>query len=631
MIRILYSFVFLVGVVSNLWAQEEEILLTIDNHTVSKNEFEYIYNKNNNNLYNEADKKSVEEYLDLFINFKLKVVEAENLKLDTSQTFINELSTYRKELAIPYLTDVQFNDNLVHEMYRRMQLEVNASHILLQVDRNATPTRQQEVLDEIIAIRKEIIAGKDFAQAALEYSEDPSVQKNKGNLGYFSAFTMVAPFEEVAFNTPAGEVSEPVKTAYGYHLIKVHDIRKNKGEVLVAHILKNIPKNASPEEKNKAKTQIDSIYQELLQGADFAELAKKESQDRRSAVKGGELFWLAAGRTVPKFSDAAFGLKNIGDYTAPVETSFGYHIIKKIDERKVPPFEDAKTEIEKRIIKDPERNTSCKTVFTDKLKTEYNFSENAEGKKAIETFRISEKKDLPEAVLFTIDNHEYKTSDLKSYIQKNELKRGTYLLYYPQWVDYEITRLEDSKLEEKYPEFRYLINEYHDGILLFQISQDKIWQYAAEDSVGLEKFFEKNKKQHLWAKRFKGCIITAKSTEVREKAEELLGAGMTCAEVAEHLNTSDKVIEFKTGAWEEGSNPIVDYYVWNGNTPENFDSETTFIRGDKIAPEPKQLNDARGLYISLYQDYLEKKWIKELRDKYKIKINKKLLKTIESV
>jgi len=631
MVRILNSFLFILVFTVCAFAQNEETLVTIGGENVSKAEFEYIYRKNNNNLYNDTDKKSPEDYLDLFIDFKLKVVEAETLKMDTSRAFIKELEGYRNEVAEPYLTDVKYDDQLVHELYNRMQFEINASHILLMVDKGADEAKKQEVLERITKIRDEIIAGKDFTQAALEYSEDPTTKNNKGNLGYFSAFTMVAPFEDAAYNTPIGEVSEPVETNFGYHLIKVNDKRKNKGEILVAHIMKSIPQNATPEEIKEIRSKIDSIYKQLEEGADFTELAKKESQDRRSAVNGGKLPWFSSGRVVSEFANAAFALKNPGDISIPVKTNFGYHIIKKLDSRPVPDFEEAKPNIEEKIRKDKERSSFSKKVFIENLKTEYGFTEYKDGKKKLEGIQIEDKPNIEKTLLFSIDNKEYSSDELFTFVHKNKIIKGPILQYYNSWVDNEIVSLEDSKLEEKYPEFRYLVKEYHDGILLFNISQEKVWNLASEDTVGLENFYNKNKKKFSWGERFKGSIITCESNKIREEAEDLLGSGMNIEEVAEHLNSDKEVIKFEQGAWEEGTNHVVDYYVWNGKTPDNFNSEITFVRGDKIAPEPKTLEEARGLYISEYQDYLEKNWLKELHKKYTVKVNKQLLKTVEGV
>ena len=569
--RILFSLVLFVIITLQAVAQPSEVLLTTEHHEVTKDEFEYIYNKNNNNLYSDADRKTPKEYLDLFINFKLKVTEAENLKMDTSQTFINELAGYRKEIAAPYLTDIEFNEHQVEELYRRMKLEVDASHILLRVDENASAKQEQQVLDKITNIRNEIIAGKPFEDAAVEYSEDPSAQTNKGHLNYFSAFTMVAPFEDAAFNTPVGEVSDPVRTDFGYHLIKVHDTRPNKGELQVAHIMKNVGRNATPEEKAKAKTAIDSIYQLLLNGADFAEMAKNESQDRRSAVRGGEMPWFSAGRIVKEFSDPAFALKNDGDISKPVETPFGYHIIKRLSARPVPPFEEARASIESQIKKDATRLASGKKVFVEKLKKEYNFTENEAAKAKLAELNIAGNSALPEDTFFIIDNKSFGAEELTAFIARKNIKVGSYRSVYDDWVTDEITNLEDSKLEEKYPQFRYLMNEYHDGILLFNISQEKIWNYAAKDTAGLEDFYQKDKKKHMWGDRFKGHIITCKDVSVREEAENLFGAGLNADEVLVHINADgEELISIETGAWEEAQNPIVDYYVWKRKRSRRF-------------------------------------------------------------
>ncbi len=377
--RIFFSFLFVISTVTFAFSQDDETILTIGNNKISKGEFERIYKKNNNNLYNESDKKTPEEYMELFIDFKLKVIEAERLKMDTASAFINELAGYREELAAPYLTNVKYNEDMVKELYDRTTKEINASHILLKVDKDATPEQDKAVLDKIQKIRQEIIAGKDFEEAAVEYSEDPSAKTNKGNLGFFSAFQMVTPFENAAFNTPVGEISEPVKTNFGYHLIKVNDIRDNKGDILVAHIMKMFPKDMTQETKAKLKTQIDSIYTAVKNGADFAEMAKAKSDDKRSSVNGGEMQWFSAARMIPEFAGPAFALKNKGDISEVIETPYGYHIIKKIDARPVPSYEQAKDGIVSNMKRDPLRSLTSKKAFINDIKEEYNFNTNNEG------------------------------------------------------------------------------------------------------------------------------------------------------------------------------------------------------------------------------------------------------------
>lgn len=608
-------------------AQNEKILLTIGEHEITRGEFERIYKKNNQNLYDESESKTPKEYLDLFIDYKLKVIEAENLQMDTSQTFINELAGYRKELAAPYLTDIKYDEAMVKELYDRMTKEVNASHILLRVPENASRTEEQEALQKAEKIRKEILEGKPFEEAAKEYSEDPGAQQNTGTLGYFTAFQMVAPFENAAFTTPVGEISEPVRTSFGYHLIKIHDERKNRGEIKVAHIMKMFPQNAENFDKQSLKNEIDSIYTALQNGADFAEMAQNYSDDKRSGAQGGEMPWFAAGRMIPEFSKPAFELENPGDMTRPVETQFGYHIIKKIDERPVASFEESKTEIENKIKSDPARSQSSRKIFVKKLKNEYNFSENAANLEKLETLTIDAKPE-EEMILFTIDNKSFGLPDFQQYLKKENISTGTYSSHYNDWLQWEVIALEDAKLEEKHPDFRYLLKEYHDGILLFNIMEEKIWNFASQDTAGLKAFYEKNKRKYEWNERFSGLIITCKNKAGREEAEKYFSAGMTKEEIEDVLNKEEKQIEIKEGKWEKETSEVVDYYVWDGPDTGSFNSELTFIRGDIIPAEPKTLEEARGLYISDFQSYLEKQWLKDLRKKYKIKINRKVLRTI---
>ncbi len=631
--RIIYSLILLFTIGLNAWSQEDDqTLITIGNTKVSVGEFKRIYQKNNSNLYNETDKKTPAEYLDLFINFKLKVIEAETLKMDTSAAFIKELAGYREELAAPYLTDVNYEEKLVEKIYDRMTKEIDASHILFMLEKDASPAAEKQVFDKAINVRNEILAGKDFNEAAFEYSEDPSAKTNRGNLGYFTAFQMVAPFEDAAYSTPVGDVSQPVRTSFGYHLITVNDIRPNQGEIQVAHIMKMFPQGGASEvAKAKLKAEIDSIYAQVKAGADFAELAKKYSDDKKSGSIGGELPWFSSGRMIPEFSGPAFNLRNIGDITPPIETPFGYHIIKKLGQKLTPPLDEVRQDIETRIKRDPQRSTTSKKAFIDKLKNEYNYTEKSENVAQLKGLKINTPTKNPERVLFSLNNMDYTFDELNCFLTENKIQNSTYGEYYDVWVDEEITKFENSQLEEKYPEFKNLLQEYHDGILLFNISEEKVWNYASLDTAGLERFYKKNKRKYSWEERFKGYIVIANSKEIKERAEEYFASEMNGDEISDLMNSEGKKVTITEGAWEKGANPIVDYFVWNGPEPQYFVAEHTFIRGDIIKPQPKTLEEARGLYISDYQNYLESKWVKSLRKKYKITIDKKFLNSISGV
>jgi peptidyl-prolyl cis-trans isomerase SurA len=611
-------------------AQKNDVLITIDKTEITRQEFERIYRKNNQNLLEQSDIKSPKDYLDMYINFKLKVVEAMNLKMDTSKAFIEELAGYRKELAAPYLTDMQYDQKLIKELYQRMKTEVDASHILLRLPENATPEQEQAVLTKINTIREEILNGREFNDAAAEYSEDPSAKNNGGNLGYFTAFQMVTPFENAAFTTPEEEISKPVRSSFGYHLIKVHGVRENQGEIQVAHIMKMFPQGQPDFDKSQLKSEIESIYQEILNGADFAEIAKKHSDDQRSAAQGGEMPWFSAGRMIPEFSKPAFALQDIGDISKPVETAFGFHIIKKTGQKPVPTLEEVRADIEARIKRDPERSNSTRKVFIEKLKNEYGFEKISENVAKINALNINEN-DQENLLLFSFSKNNYYLNDFKKFIHNENITTGSYSNHFNDWMNAEIIAYEDAHLEEKYPDFRYLMQEYHDGLLLFNIMEEKIWKFAAEDTLGLQNFYQKNKKKFNWEERFKGLIITCKNIETREEAEKYFEANMPVQEIEDLLNKEEQAIKNESGAWEKGTNSTVDYFVWDGTKPSEINPELTFIRGDLIPPEPKTLNEARGLYISEYQNFLEKTWLKELRKKYKVKVNRKLLKSIPHV
>jgi peptidyl-prolyl cis-trans isomerase SurA len=606
------------------------VLITIDKTEITRQEFERIYRKNNQNLLEQSDIKSPKDYLDMYIDFKLKVVEAVNLKMDTINAFREELAGYRKELAAPYLTDMQYDEKLIKELYQRMKTEVNASHILLRLPENATPEQEQVVLAKINAIREEILNGRDFNDAAAEYSEDPSAKTNGGNLGYFTAFQMVTPFENAAFTTPEGEISDPVRSSFGYHLVKVYDVRENQGEIQVAHVMKMFPQGEPNFDKSQLKSEIDSIYLEIINGADFAEMAKKHSDDKRSAAQGGEMPWFSAGRMIPEFSEPSFALKNIGDISKPIETAFGFHIIKKTGEKPVPPLEEMRADIEARIKRDPERSNSTRKVFIEKLKNEYDFEEISGNIEKVISLNVNENEQ-ENLLLFSFGGNNYSLNDFNQFLQNKNISGGKYSNHFDEWVGAEIIAYEDARLEVKYPDFRYLMQEYHDGLLLFNIMEEKIWKFAAEDTLGLQSFYEKNRGEFNWEERFKGLIITCKNSEIREEADKYFEAEMPVQEIEDLLNKEEQAIKIESGAWEKGTNSTVDYYVWDGPKPSGFNPELTFIRGDLIPPEPKTLEEARGLYISEYQNFLEKSWLKELRKKYKVKVNKKLLKSIPHV
>ncbi|MGQ8335439.1 peptidylprolyl isomerase [Sunxiuqinia sp. A32] len=627
----------------NTYSQNKnEVVASIDGNKILMDEFVRLYQKNNQNLLNEDEKKTPLEYIDLFINYKLKVHEAEQLGLDTVASFVNELKTYRQELARPYLTDVQFSDQMVKEAYERTKIEVKASHILLRLNENASPADTLARYNEILKLRDQVLQGANFEDLAFQYSEDPSAKNNKGVLGYFTAFQMVFPFENAAYKIPVGEVSMPVRTRFGYHLIHVMDKRPASGQIKVAHIMKRIPANASEETASQLKQQMDSIAELIKKGGDFAKLAKEFSDDRRSAAQGGEMPWFSSAGMLPEFAQPAFDLKNNGDYSPVIKTPYGWHIIKRIAFKPIPTFDEIEQQLIDKIRKNPEISKHSKQQFIKKLKDEYHFKLNEEALSKYFNFISENDQDQinanSEVCLFNYAENEVTFSDFNKYLQKvttdkHNLKNSLET-HFQDFVEQTLVNYEDSQLEQKHPDFKYLMKEYHDGILLFNISEDKIWSAASNDTLGLEAFYQKNKGKYLWEDRFKGWVIKCPNQEIKDFVDEILSADsqISIEELTDQISQhSEDRIQVEKGAFEQGDNPLVDYLVWNDIEPKGYKDGLHFVRGNKIAPEAKTLEEARGLYISDYQNYLEELWIKDLRKKYKVKINKKLIKSVDPV
>lgn len=640
------SLVAFFALTAGLFAQpsNDPVIMTIDGKPVLRSEFEYIYNKNNSN--NSLDKKTLNEYVDLFINFKLKVQAAEDQGIDTTKAFINELSGYRSQLTKPYLTDQAVEDSLVQEAYNRMKEDVDVSHILIRLDPNASPTDTAKAWQKINQIAQRLKT-EDFSKVAKEESQDPSVKQNGGHIGWISAFRTIYPFECAAYNTPVGKMSKPFRTAFGYHIIKVNGRRKSLGEVLVSHIMTFTAPGDSVKNK-KAKLMIDSIYQRIKAGDDFAALAKKYSEDKGSALKGGELPWFGTGRMVPEFEQQAFALKDKGDISKPFESPYGWHIVKLIDKRGIDTFEKSKADIEQKIKRD-ERGNMAQLVFINKLKKEYNpvvnndaLKEMAErlGNKSLtdSTFRKETAK-MTQTIL-TIRNKKYSQADFAEYLKKNSVSDKTSAedKMKEKFSEFEGRKLldyEDSQLENKYADFRSLMQEYHDGILLFDISNSEVWDKASKDTAGLDTYFKAHRDKYKWDKpHFKGYVIYCKDQQTLKQAQILvkqLDTDSIDKYLRKRLNDSIQYVKTEKGLFVKGDNKAVDYLVFK--TKDKYVPDKNypyvFVSGKVLRNKPEDYLDVRGLVTADYQDYLEKQWIKELREKYPVVVNWDIVKTVK--
>ena len=645
----LFSLIALSLLTITLWAQKkDQVLMTIGDLPVTKTEFMANYQKNNTNVLDEKDKKTPAEYLDLYVNFKLKVLEAEKLGYDTVKSFVEELKGYRKELTRPYLTDVSFNEEMVQTAYHRTKYERKASHLLILVTPEASAADTLAAWNKISGLRKQILEGADFNEIAAKHSEDPSAKENKGLLGFFSAFQMVFPFEEMAYRTPVGQVSEITRTRFGYHLIKVHEERLTPGEIKVAHIMKMFPQQASEQTIANLKAKADSIYQKVMDGGDFAELAKANSDDKQSAVEGGVMNWFTPTNMVPSFSEAAFALKNDGDVSPVIRTPYGWHIIKRIELRTTPAIETLRSSLETKIKQNPAISKYSDEAFDRKLRAEYQLKiEDNNVKKLVPIVADTLlSKDLTAATqsiknntLFQFQKQVFTIGQFTSYLQAQKFSVKTANIEQEvkamlnKYINQELISYEDSQLETKHPDFGRIIKEYHDGILLFNISKDKIWDVASNDSLRLQEFYDKTDKKYFFGDRYKGWIIQAKDSQMRSKIESMVDQKEVIKqELTDLFNTpTENNVELTEVAVEKGDNPVVDYFIWNGPKPAGFDETTTFVHGKIAQNEQKSLKDAWGLYSSDFQDQVEKEWIESLKKKYPVKINKKVLKKIPTV
>jgi len=636
-----------------LFAQQtnDAVLMTINGAPVFKSEFEYMYNKNK--LQSSSGTKSLNEYADLFVTYKLKVLEAEAIGIDTTKAFRDELAKYRQQLAAPYLFDSAAVNRYAQEAYDRMQKEINVSHILIKVAPNATAADTLAAYTRIMAIRNRALERQNdsqegFQAIAGEVSEDPSARDNGGNIGYITGFTTIYPFETAAYNTPVGAVSKPVRTLFGYHLIRVNGSRPSRGEVHVAHIMKFTMRAVNDSTIIKrARQVIDSAYQLVASGADFASVARSVSDDKSSAVNGGVLPWFGVGYMVKPFEDAAFSLKQ-GDISKPFQSLYGWHIVKLLDQRPLAPYAEKKQEIIRRLMQDDRAGLIVQS-FVDKLKKEYNF--NAVNGAVNPFYKLAATYALKDSLfnveasklsapMFSFAGQTVNQKDFASFLHdfpttQKSIPQEIIDDKYTHFVNNTLMKYEDSRLEAKYPALRNLVREYHDGLLLYAVSNQDVWDRAIKDTDGLKKFFNANKSRYAWKEpRFKGIVVYCKDEATQTKAKELMAqAPKDSVDVylMKNLNkvNSAAAVQVEKGVFAQGDNKAVDKYRFNtGDFTPSGNFPVVFTEG-RLINAPEEYTDVRGPVTSDYQDFLETMWVSSLHKKYPVTINQEVLNSIK--
>ncbi len=625
---------------------KKNVLLTINSNPVYSSDFTKVFNKNLD-LVVEESQKNVTGYLDLFIDYKLKITEAYAQELDKNQQYIKEFKKYEDQLAKKYIYDKRIVSKLVEEAYDRGLEEINAEHILVLSNLNDSPNDTLKAYNKIKEAHVKALKGENFTSLVIEYSEEPGAKKSKGKLGYFTAFQMVYPFENTAYNTKVGEISQITRTSFGYHIIKINDRRKKKPKINVSHIMifSNKDKKAEdPEER------INELYAMIMQGEPFEKIAKQFSEDKNTGVKGGQLKTFGPGDLkAPKFENAAYSIKNEGEIIAPIQSAFGWHIIRLNEKFSIPSFEEQKDDIEKKV-KGGARALVVTQAINNKIIKKYGFKE---GESYISYFNnfvndsiLSRKwtySSIPlteNQILFTIGDHDVTYTDYAEYLRDNQKTIKKYInkesLLIDMYVKFKNETLKNyfkERLEVENTEYATIINDYRNGLLVYDVMNKNIWQIAKTDSTGLKDYYEKTKNNYKWKKRLDVDIYSSSDETTTKQVQTLLMRGEESATIKKQINSDGKInVITVSDVFEIDQSELPEDLI-----PEKGVSDIKLNDGfyvvvnikEVIEPTLKEFDEVRGTVISDFQTEIEKKWMQSLRDKYEVKINNKSLKKLK--
>jgi len=643
--NLLLLFLF-IGYFNGNAQNKKNVLLTINSNPVYSSDFTKVFNKNLD-LVVEESQKNVAGYLDLFIDYKLKITEAYAQELDKNQQYIKEFKKYEDQLAKKYIYDKRVVSKLVEEAYDRSLEEINAEHILVLSNLNDSPNDTLKAYNKIKEAHVKALKGENFTSLVIEYSEEPGAKKSKGKLGYFTAFQMVYPFENTAYNTKVGEISQITRTSFGYHIIKINDRRKKKPKINVSHIMifSNKDKKAEdPEER------INELYAMIMQGEPFEKIAKQFSEDKNTGVKGGQLKTFGPGDLkAPKFENAAYSIKNEGEIIAPIQSAFGWHIIRLNEKFSIPSFEEQKDDIEKKV-KGGARALVVTQAINNKIIKKYGFKE---GESYISYFNnfvndsiLSRKwtySSIPlteNQILFTIGDHDVTYTDYAEYLRDNQKTIKKYInkesLLIDMYVKFKNETLKNyfkERLEVENTEYATIINDYRNGLLVYDVMNKNIWQIAKTDSTGLKDYYEKTKNNYKWKKRLDVDIYSSSDETTTKQVQTLLMRGEESATIKKQINSDGKInVITVSDVFEIDQSELPEDLI-----PEKGVSDIKLNDGfyvvvnikEVIEPTLKEFDEVRGTVISDFQTEIEKKWMQSLRYKYEVKINNKSLKKLK--
>ncbi len=609
-------------------------LMIVDGVPVRVSEFEYLYNKNNTQ---QLEHKTIDEYVDMFVDYKLKVADARHAGIDTTASFLNEYRQFENDLAKPFMRDEAVVDDLLKESYSHLEKDVTVSHIML-------PMRPGNDI-RLDSLRSEIIAGNTtFEDAAAAFSVDRGSNSRGGLMGSVVPGRYPWAFEKASYDTPKGGVTEVVNSGVGYHIIRVEDIRPSDGEVEASHILL-LTRGLKPEAAEAQKERIDSLYKVVTaEGADFADVARRFSQDPGSARNGGSLGWFGRGMMVQPFDSVAFALAD-GEISKPLATSFGYHIIYRTAHRKGKDFEEFKKSELKRMESD-ERANAPERAFIDRVAPldGASVSEDAlrqaneiidrAGKLDLDVLAEIEALNVPVVRCSgnTLSFAEILGGSAPAGVMATDMGRA----YVADAVDAAFrSQVHDAARKSLYVEnadYRNLINEYRDGILLYEISNRNVWERAASDKVGLENHFLRNRDKYTWKEpHFKSYVLCATDDATLDRAMAFANTLSTIdpeAFVEQMRKEFGSSVRVERVIAAKGENAITDYLGYGAEAPKadphsKWKSYGSFA--GRVIDAPEVAADVRGAAVTGYQGELESRWVKHLRNVYPVEVNKKVL------
>ncbi|HEY4653853.1 MAG TPA: peptidylprolyl isomerase [Cyclobacteriaceae bacterium] len=614
--------------------KEPLILVEINGRKIPSDEFVYLYNKNHQSKPNEYSASDINEYLDLFVKFKLKVEEARQRGMDTTSAFLTEYNSYRNELIKPYLPDNAIMDSLVVQAYDRMKQEIRASHLLISVKNDATPADTLKAYNRALELKERIYKGEDLGRLAAEFSGDPSAKTNHGDLGFFTALQMVYPFETAAYDTPVGQLAGPVRTQFGYHIIKVTDRQPARGEVEVSHIML---RTGSDKDENEIRNKIFSVYDQLTAGASWDELCRQYSEDANSTDQNGRLraFGVGAMASVPEFEKVAFSLRP-GDISDPFRTDFGWHVLRVEKKILLPAFEELKPQLKNRIAGDG-RFAKSRSLWIEKLKEEYEFREVQEIKDRLlgladsvvvkGTWKPGALAPIASQTVFSLNGVSYPVTEFGNYVRKQRLPvsekpREVLKRLYDHYVEEKLLDLAGRKIVRDFPEFSMLANEYYEGILLFDIMEKEVWNRAAADTAGQVNYFMQNRSRYVAGERANATFYSSPDSMILGPLIRYAQEGDTAA--VENY-TEGKGIKRESGIFERDDRPILKAIDWSPGPHSAENSGMYYLAWihQILPPGEKSLEEARASLITDYQQALEAAWIRQLQEKYPVKINEK--------